>query len=150
MVIWNSRMSDASRHQNTWGLPLEQRPNPHQPGENQDISQLCKTCHFKFIGNTVCTRNSAFKNTALSASLSPSRWCQFDAVQFHTFCLPHKVAGAFSRPGVEATTILATKITQWHGNTDCVCSRFKIKIAFMKNIGCQGTRLVAQCVNWDQ
>ena len=48
-----------------------------------------------------------------------SRWRRSGAVRFHTPSLPQKMARAFSRPGVEATAILATKITWWHGNGDC-------------------------------
>ena len=55
-----------------------------------------------------------------------SRWRRSGAVRFHTPSLPQKLACAFSRPGVEATAILATKITWWHGNGDCGCSRFKL------------------------
>ena len=68
-----------------------------------------------------------------------SRWRRSGAVRFHTPSLPQKLARAFSRPGVEATAILATMITCWHGNRDCGCSRFKFYIAFNEqNIGCCG------------
>ena len=55
-----------------------------------------------------------------------SRWLRSGAVRFHTPSLPQKLARAFSRPGVEATAIHATKMTWWHGNGDCGCSRFKL------------------------
>ena len=55
-----------------------------------------------------------------------SRWRRSGAVRFHTLGLPQKLSRAFSRPGVEAAAILATKITWWHGNRDWGCSRFKL------------------------
>ena len=55
-----------------------------------------------------------------------SRWLRSGAVRFHTPSLPQKLARVFSRPGVEATAIHATKMTWWHGNGDCGCSRFRL------------------------
>ena len=45
-----------------------------------------------------------------------------------------KLARAFSRPGVEATAILATKITWWHRNRGCGCSRLNFKLLLMSRI----------------
>ena len=55
-----------------------------------------------------------------------SRWRRSGAVRFHTPSLPQKLPRAFLRLGVEATPILATEITRWHGNGDRCCSRFKL------------------------
>ena len=55
-----------------------------------------------------------------------SRWRRSGTVRFHTPSLPQKLARAFSRPGVEATPILATEITWWHGNGDCGYSNIKL------------------------
>ena len=80
------------------------------------------------LERTVCIWNSTFKHTAWSTSLSPREagdagLAQFD---FTRSVFRKKLARAFSRPGMEATAILATKITWWHGNGDCGCSRFKL------------------------
>ena len=55
-----------------------------------------------------------------------SRWRRYAAVRFRTLSLPQKLARVFSRPGMGATAILATKKTWWHGNEDYGCSRFKL------------------------
>ena len=80
-----------------------------------------------FIGKDSVHLNSTFKHTAWSTSLSPREaddagLAPFD---FTRSVSRKKLARAFSRPGVEATATLPTKITWWHGNGDYGCSRFK-------------------------
>ena len=77
-------------------------------------------------------------------------WRRSGAVRFHMLSLQQKLAHTSSRPGVEATAILATKIMWWHGNRDCGGSQYKVWIAFNEqNIGSCG-EMVASCYNHNQ
>ena len=94
-LIWNSRTSGASRHQNTGELPLEQKVNLHQVGDpikrHTDLFKywyiyiVCVELAI-FVGKDNVPQNSAFKHpfkhTTWSTMLSPcKRWRHSDAVQ---------------------------------------------------------------------
>ena len=61
-----------------------------------------------------------------------------------------KLARVFSRPGVEATPILATEITWWHGNRDCGSLDSNFKWLLMSRILVAVEKMVASCYNRDQ
>ena len=80
-----------------------------------------------------------------------NRWRPSGAVQFHTLSLPQKLAQRFSRPGVEATAILATKITWWHGNVEtAVALDSNFKLLSMSRILVAVEKMVSSCYNRDQ
>ena len=135
--IWNLRVHErsitSSGHKGTpaWtkAKPSSSRRShriTYQPSEAQ-IYHSFVDLPFS-LERAVCIWNSAFKHTAWSTSLSPREAddAGLGAVRFHRPSLPQQLARAFSRPGVEATPILATEVTSWHGNGDCGCSRFKL------------------------
>ena len=73
-----------------------------------DISKLCRTRHFHC---KVCICNS-YRMIKIFVATG-SRWRRSGAVRVHTLSLPRTHIFA---TWVEATAILATKITWWHGN----------------------------------
>ena len=115
-----------------------------------DIYHICRTHHFRWKGQ--CTTEIQLLNTPHDRRCCHGRQAMTPlwSSSINTLCFPQKLALDFSRPGVGATTILATKITCWHGNADGDCSRFKLKFAFNKqNIGWYERKWPASCYNWD-
>ena len=125
--IWNSHVHERSitspGHE---GTPACKRPNLHQAGDPiEKHTDLLKHWYI-IVGQNLpfsLERAACIWNSAVATG---SRWRWSGAIRFHTPSLPQKQARAFSWPGVEATPILATEITWWHGNGDCGCSRFKL------------------------
>ena len=69
--IRNSRTSGASHAHNTRELALKQKLIFHQVGDTIKRHHMCRTRHFRWKGQ-LCHRNSAFKHTTWSTTLSPN------------------------------------------------------------------------------
>ena len=135
--IWNSRVHERSvtslAHEATpaWTkAKTSSSRRSHRKTYRPDEARIYHSCVKLaiFIGKgSVHLKFSFWTHRMINFVVATgSRWRRFGVVRFHTLSLPQKLSRAFSRPGVEATPILATEITWWHGNGNCGCSRFTL------------------------
>ena len=143
--IWNSRTSGASRHHGAHeGTPAWTKAKPSSSGRSHlktyrpvqvRIYTICVELAIVVRKDSVPQKFSFETHHMIDDVVAVvKRWRHSGAVRLTRSGSRKKLPRARSRLGVEATAILANKITWWHGNVDGDWSRLSFNLLLISRI----------------